>query len=89
LTIFFARDRNWLEFLSILDSTLPSITAPHGEVVPDLNEADAKECIEQIAKNRTFFLQLIEQGGSKDRSALLALLELEKRATVHGFSTGR
>ncbi|KAF8212156.1 actin cytoskeleton organization protein [Mycena galopus ATCC 62051] len=67
-------DRNWLEFLSVLDATFSSL-------------ASAKtKCSSDAAKTQELFTQLASQDGHKDRSALLALLELEKRARFHGIS---
>lgn len=45
-------------------------------------------CSESISKTRELLERLAEQDGSKDRSALLALLELEKRARLYNLSTG-
>jgi N-terminal acetyltransferase B complex non-catalytic subunit len=82
----FSSDRNWLEFLSVLDATFSDFTQPPGEAVADPIESK-KECVERISKTRAFFFGLA-QNSDKDRSGLLALLELEKRARIHGLSTG-
>jgi hypothetical protein len=79
----FDSDRNWLEFLSVLDATFsyytPSDTPPE----------DVKaECSKHIATTQDLFTRLAEEDGQKDRSALLALLELENRARSHGLSNG-
>jgi hypothetical protein len=42
-----------------------------------------------IDKARSLFTSLVELDGNKDRSAQLALLELEKRARTRGMSNGR
>ncbi|KAJ7632694.1 actin cytoskeleton organization protein [Roridomyces roridus] len=71
-------DRNWLEFLSLLDATLP---------VKGDEKLDESKCREQLAETQEFLTKLAETDGVKDRSALLALLELEKRARSHGLSS--
>jgi hypothetical protein len=85
----FVRDRNWLEFLSVLDAVFSDFVVLSGEDDSDTIEARKKECIERIVKAREFFSHLVELDGAKERSGLLALLELEKRAKDHGLSTGR
>lgn len=81
----FFSDRNWLEFLSVLDATFSSVSLPDGS---QPSESAKTECLESISKSRELFVRLSEQDGHNDRSALLALLELEKRARFHGLSTG-
>jgi N-terminal acetyltransferase B complex non-catalytic subunit len=88
LIILWNRDRNWLEFLSVIDGIFSDVAIPQSEGIPDLSESRMKECIEQIAETSAFFSQLIELDSSKERSGLLALLELEKRARLYGLSTG-
>jgi len=44
--------------------------------------------VENITKTKELFVKTAEQDGQSDRSAGLALLELEKRARKHGLSTG-
>ncbi|KAH8116753.1 actin cytoskeleton organization protein [Phellopilus nigrolimitatus] len=63
-------DRNWLEFLAVLDATF---AAP----------ADA----DKVRDVRGLFRQLADADGRRDRGALLALLELEKRARENGFGS--
>ena len=68
------RDRNWLEFISVLDATfLPSTQ-------PDL--------VQRVAKTRDLFIKTAEQDGSHDRTAWLAQMELEKRCGVHEVPSG-
>jgi len=86
LNELFVRDRNWLEFISVLDAVFSDLVVLSGE---DDFEARKKECIERIVKARDFFSHLVELDGAKERSGLLALLELEKRSKYHGLSTGR
>ncbi|KAJ7774915.1 actin cytoskeleton organization protein [Mycena metata] len=74
-------DRNWLEFLSVLDATFSSLVS---SAEPD--EAAKTECTLQVAKTQELLAKLAEQDGPRDRSGLLALLELEKRARFHGIS---
>jgi N-terminal acetyltransferase B complex non-catalytic subunit len=42
----------------------------------------------RICDAEQVFLKIVEKDGLKDRSGLLALLELEKRSRVHGLSSG-
>ncbi|TFY72671.1 hypothetical protein EVG20_g343 [Dentipellis fragilis] len=76
------KDRNWLEFLSVLDATFAPLTG--SESASD--EAKA-ECSERVARVLELFNKLAEADGQADRSAPLALLELEKRLWAHGLST--
>ncbi|KIJ69304.1 hypothetical protein HYDPIDRAFT_105904 [Hydnomerulius pinastri MD-312] len=76
-------DRNWLEFLSILDATFaPVSSAKDAEV----SEESKSECIENITKSRAFLTEIAQKDGTKNRAAPLALLELEHRAHKHGLS---
>ncbi|KAI0670373.1 actin cytoskeleton organization protein [Trametes maxima] len=77
-----AKDRNWLEFLSVLDGTFAGLT-------PEGSDVDAEKAVvsERIAKTREFLGKITEEDGVKDRSGPLALLELEKRARQHGLAT--
>ncbi|KAH9901395.1 actin cytoskeleton organization protein [Cubamyces lactineus] len=77
-----AKDRNWLEFLAVLDATFADLTSDAVDV--DTAKAAAAE---RIVKAREFFGKVVEEDGVKDRSGHLALLELEKRARHHGLST--
>lgn len=79
-----SRDRNWLEFLSVLDATVLYDAASHGEE----NTADSAtiECSQRIQRTRELFIGIANEDGQKDRSGLLALLELEKRARARGLS---
>jgi hypothetical protein len=42
----------------------------------------------ELIKSQQFFAQIAEKDGVRDRSAPLALLELEKRALSHSLSSG-
>ena len=75
------RDRNWLEFLSILDATLPPVSASSADLGSDSET--------KISHAQELFSKVAEQDGLKDRSGPLALLELEKRARAHNASKGR
>jgi len=66
------RDRNWLEFLAVLDATFSA-------------EGNTAEYVEATRK---FFTEVAERDGRKDRSGPLALLELEKRAKERSISKG-
>ncbi|KAH9951453.1 actin cytoskeleton organization protein [Amylocystis lapponica] len=78
-----AKDRNWSEFLSLLDGTFWDLTH-ETNLDPEVAKAS---CAEQIAETRKFLVQIAEEDGERDRSAHLALLELEKRARQHGLSS--
>ncbi|KAI0810968.1 N-acetyltransferase B complex non catalytic subunit-domain-containing protein [Irpex lacteus] len=73
-------DRNWLEFLSVLDATFAGLEG-------DANAETSEEHKSNLAKSQQFFAQIADKDGLRDRSAPLALLELEKRALSHGLST--
>ena len=73
------RDRNWLEFLAVLDATLPPASSPV-ELNPDIQS--------KIDRAQVLFAKVSEDDGLKDRSGSLALLELEHRARAHGVSQG-
>ncbi len=77
------RDRNWLEFLAVLDATFADLTSEASDV-----EAAKVAVSERIVKAREFFGKVVEADGVKDRSGHLALLELEKRSRQHGLATG-
>ncbi|KAE9409642.1 actin cytoskeleton organization protein [Gymnopus androsaceus JB14] len=73
-------DRNWLEFLSVIDGVFSSLQ--------DEPSNDAKEqCSSKLSNALELFTKISEQDGKKDRSGLLGLLELESRARKHGVST--
>ncbi|KAJ7235444.1 actin cytoskeleton organization protein [Mycena haematopus] len=74
-------DRNWLEFLSVLDATFSSLKGAQEQ-----NESAKTKCSSHVAKTEELLSKMALQDGHKDRSALLALLELEKRAQSHGIS---
>ncbi|KAJ8078904.1 mitochondrial distribution and morphology [Marasmius tenuissimus] len=72
-------DRNWLEFLSVIDATFSHIAEDAGD--------EAKtQCSEQLRKAEEFFMSTAEADGSKERAGPLALLELEHRARTHEVS---
>ncbi|KAG5727952.1 N-alpha-acetyltransferase 25, NatB auxiliary subunit [Termitomyces sp. T112] len=73
-------DRNWLEFLSILDANFSYFSSSDGSPPSHV------EGLEQVEKTQELFTRIAEEDGPKDRSAALALLELEKRARNHGIS---
>jgi N-terminal acetyltransferase B complex non-catalytic subunit len=83
------RDRNWLEFLSVLDATFSYLTPLNGEAPSQPSESKTAECSDHITKTLELFTRVAEEDGKQDRSAVLALLELEKRARSYGLSTGR
>ncbi|KAJ7097819.1 actin cytoskeleton organization protein [Mycena belliarum] len=77
-------DRNWLEFLSVLDAACSSTSA-----VQDPDESTKAESSSRMRKAQELFTMVAAHDGHKDRSALLALLELEKRARLHGISNDK
>ncbi|KAJ6502477.1 actin cytoskeleton organization protein [Mycena sanguinolenta] len=74
-------DRNWLEFLSVLDATFSSLKGDQEQ-----DESAKAKCSSHVTKTEELFTKLALEDGRKDRSALLALLELEKRARSHQIS---
>ncbi|KAJ7581325.1 actin cytoskeleton organization protein [Mycena floridula] len=60
-------DRNWLEFVAVLDGTFPPTES-------------SEPASEQITSIEVLFEQIAEKDGLKDRSGLLGLLELDKRS---------
>jgi N-terminal acetyltransferase B complex non-catalytic subunit len=53
------------------------------------SEADRQELLDRVSRTRDLFTRLAALDGKKDRTAFLAVLELEKRARVHGLSHGQ
>lgn len=78
----FCRDRNWLEFVSILDATfLPSTQhEPSLAPLPDLAQ--------RVERTRDLFANVAEEDGSHDRAGWLGLMELERLCVVHGVHSG-
>ncbi|KAJ7063373.1 actin cytoskeleton organization protein [Mycena amicta] len=74
-------DRNWLEFLSVIDAALLPTDSSQ-----ELDDAEKSDRSGRVAKTQELFTKLAEDDGSKDRSAALGLLELEKRARLYGLS---
>jgi N-terminal acetyltransferase B complex non-catalytic subunit len=74
------RDRNWLEFLSVLDATFLPVS--HSAL-----EGDAS-VYHTVEHSRELFAKVSEEDGLKDRSGRLALLELEHRANKHRVTQG-
>ncbi|TFK54787.1 hypothetical protein OE88DRAFT_1653277 [Heliocybe sulcata] len=75
------KDRNWLEFLSVLDGTFAGVASS-----AETSEEARADCKEQIYKTSELFTRVSEEDGLKDRSGLLGLLELAKRSKQYGFS---
>lgn len=80
-----ASDRNWLEFLSVLDATFCDVSLPEGT---QPNESAKTQCSESISRTRELMERVAEKDANGDRSGVLALLELEKRARMHSLSSG-
>lgn len=75
-------DRNWLEFLSIIDATFAPITSAQDVATEDHRQ----ECRDNMSKAQTFLADIAQKDGVKNRAAPLALTELEHRAFTHGLS---
>ncbi|KAJ3537583.1 hypothetical protein NM688_g6661 [Phlebia brevispora] len=75
-------DRNWLEFLSVLDATFSDVAS-----AKEVDDAAKESCKELINKTQQFLAQVADRDGMRDRSGPLALLELEVRARKYGLST--
>jgi N-terminal acetyltransferase B complex non-catalytic subunit len=69
----------------VLDATFCDVALQQGS---ELSEAVHSHCLENIAKTRELFKRTAEQDGGNDRSAPLALLELEKRSRSYKLRTG-
>ncbi|KAK0210940.1 actin cytoskeleton organization protein [Desarmillaria ectypa] len=69
------KDRNWLEFLAIIDATFSTV------------DSDKDATVVECSRVKDIFTDIMEQDGKRDRSGLLALLELEKRCKQFGLST--
>lgn len=65
-----------------MDGTFADLTG--GEEEPSEEAIDAVRTNYQ--ETRELLLKVVEKDGPKDRSGLLALLELEKRALAHGLA---
>ncbi|KAH0827176.1 N-acetyltransferase B complex non catalytic subunit-domain-containing protein [Lanmaoa asiatica] len=76
-------DHNWLEFLSVLDSTLVPVSTQRKGGIP---EESKNECLVNVSKARAFLAEVAKKDGVKNRAAPLALLELEHRAHKSGLS---
>ncbi|RXW20882.1 hypothetical protein EST38_g4951 [Candolleomyces aberdarensis] len=68
------RDRNWLEFLAVLDATFAQ-------------SSEGSDPTSRVQESRELFEHVAKEDGPKDRSGPLALLELEKRAKESGVSS--
>lgn len=76
------KNRNWLEFLAVVDATIADVTPQ------SLESDEARTNIEEnISKAAELFTSVADEDMRKDRSGLLALLELEKRSREHGLSS--
>lgn len=78
------RDRNWLEFLAVLDATFADL-----DTEGSVTEAAKAACAERIAHAQELFGKVVEVDGVKERAGHLALLELEKRSQQHGLAAGQ
>jgi hypothetical protein len=71
----------------VVDAAFASLPSPGTEPSHEGSPDTKAECSEGIQNARDLFTR-IDEDGSQDRSALLAILELEKRARIHGASPG-
>ncbi|KAK2466858.1 hypothetical protein APHAL10511_001116 [Amanita phalloides] len=76
-------DRNWLEFVSVIDA----VFAPFAST-SDPNEEGRNNCAKAVKKVEELFSKVADEDGTRDRSGLLGLLELEKQAIHYGMSSG-
>ncbi|KAI6005647.1 N-acetyltransferase B complex non catalytic subunit-domain-containing protein [Pisolithus albus] len=74
-------DRNWLEFLSVLDATFPPVASSEGEI----SEQCKQECRESLVETGEFLEEIAQKDGFKNRAAPLALTELKYRAYKLGL----
>ncbi|KAF8651484.1 hypothetical protein AX16_004782 [Volvariella volvacea WC 439] len=75
-------DRNWLEFLAVLDAVFHPLG--DGEAP---GEEDKANYLDAVKKANDLFIRVSEHDGPKDRSGLLAQLNLEWRARQHSLSS--
>ncbi|KAF8636586.1 hypothetical protein AX17_003397 [Amanita inopinata Kibby_2008] len=68
------KDRNWLDFLAVLDATF------------SYNDDERARLLDHVKQTEILLKNVAEEDGTRDRSGLLALLELEKRARSYGVS---
>lgn len=80
-------DRNWLEFLSVIDGTFHQ--ASGGDESSSPEGSSSSEISDRVSKSQKFFERIAEKDGRRDRSGLLALLELERRVRLDELATGR
>lgn len=69
---------------------MAAVDAAFADVTSETLESDDAKAAakESIAKAAELFTNVAEEDMRKDRSGLLALLELEQRARSHGLSSG-
>ena len=79
------RDRNWLEFLAVLDSTFAEVSNS-SEPSDDVRA----KCTDSVTSTREQFRKLADgdETTSRERGPLLAQLELDKRARHYGVNVG-
>ncbi|KAF5377028.1 hypothetical protein D9757_007708 [Collybiopsis confluens] len=70
-------DRNWLEFLSVVDGTFSPLL--QNSAVDGVKE----QCASKVSNTMALFTKISVEDGKKDRSGLLGLLELEDRSRKH------
>ena len=78
------RDRNWLEFLSVLDGLFPPVSSSNIAT----GSTPSQEVVAEVVAATGLFEEVATADGRHDRSGLLALIELEQRTQIHGLSKG-
>lgn len=77
------RDRNWLEFISILDATFLPSTLSNG-THHESSSSLPSDFAQHKEKMRELFAKVAEDDGSHDRAGWLGLMELERLSAIHG-----
>ena len=81
------RDRNWLEFISILDATFQASAFSNG-THHESSLPSPSLFVQHKEKTRELFAKVAEGDGGHDRAGWLGLMELERRSTIHGVPSG-
>ena len=81
------RDRNWLEFVSILDATFLPSALPNG-THHESSSPSPSLFVQHKEKTRDLFSKVAEEDGRHDRAGWLGLMELERLSDIHGAPSG-
>lgn len=68
----------------MLDATFSSVSKPDA-----VSDEDRARCTEHMQKTKEMLRSVAEMDVRADRAGLLGLLELMRRARVHGFPVGK